>query len=368
MKKETKILFIHNVDSSFVQEDFKILAKFLSYKAFFFDVRKSNSKILFLIKQVSLFVRQFFWLCLYIKQSKAIYCWFSDYHGFLPAVFAKIFNKPMITVLGGFDCIKMPHLNYGIFCSGWRRPLGEFVITKSTMLLPVHKSLIHTDPIAKNWPDAHPNGLEINMDKFSIPWKEVHTGYESDVWSEGPLKRDKKVCTVGASGNITKALRKGLDLFVETARYLPDFTFTIVGLSENIKNHAKQRLNAPENIIFLPRQNREDLNQIYTDSSIYLQLSKAEGLPNVLCEAMMCGCVPVGSAVFGIPDGIGNSGYIAKDPAPLKIAELVKQAHQNEEKLRPKARQHIIDNFSLERREKKLRKSFRELGVLDQKS
>lgn len=358
-----KVLFIHLGRSSFVKEDLRILNEIADVKEFYFNPRKFSSSIVTGASLIWNFIRQFFWLAKNFGNTYGIYCWFSDYHGVLPALFAKTFNKPMITILGGFDCIKMPHLDYGIFCSRWRTPLGTYVVNNSTLLLPVNDSLIHTKKIAKHWPDAHPNGLVANIPSFNTPYRDLPTGYDADVWEAGKIKREKIVSTVAACSTIQIAKRKGLDLFIQTSVLLPDYTFYIVGVSDELKAELIKHYTPGTNLKFLPRQKREDLNKVYTKSSVYLQLSRAEGLPNVLCEAMMCSCVPVGSSVFGIPHGIGDTGYVAERPDPEHIAELVTTAHQQADQLRKKARRRVIDHFSLERRKNTLTKLLSEFGL-----
>ncbi|HBQ61475.1 MAG TPA: glycosyl transferase family 1 [Balneolaceae bacterium] len=349
MPKKPTILFIHFGESSFVKEDLRILESLGEIRIFHFHASKSG---LSLLKN---FAQQVFWLLNNMPDADLIYCWFSDYHSFLPTVFSKWFGVPSITVLGGFDCNKIESLNYGIFCSRWRAPLGKYVLKNSSLLLPVDRTLIQTDSVAKHWGEAHPNGVSHNIPGFNNNWKALPTGYDPKAWEASPAQREKIVSTAALCSNHRTALIKGWDLFIETSKLLPDFTFKIVGADPKFVPKLKARYKPGENLEFIPPVARHELATIYHQSSVYAQLSRTEGLPNVLCEAMMCGCVPVGSPVFGIPHGIGDAGYTVHKPDPKEIASSIEKAHSQSPSLRKKARQRIIDEFSLEKRADRLR-------------
>lgn len=361
MPNTANVLFIHSGRTSFVKEDLEILGQFSQVLEFHFTPSDS------ILKLIANFTRQFFWLFKNISSANACYCWFSDYHGLLPLLFSRMFNIPFIAVLGGFDCNKFEQLNYGIFCSSWRAPIGRYILRNSSFLLPVDEHLICTDNNSMQWNEAHPNGVKNNVPGFNTSWEALPTGYDPDNWQAGPTERKKIVSTVAFVSNHRTALIKGWDLFIETGRLKPDFQFNIVGCSPSFVDQLKEKYNPPENIFFIPPQPREGLAAIYKETSVYLQLSRSEGLPNVLCEAMICGCVPIGSPVFGIPNAIGDSGYLAQKPDPEEISNLIAQAHERASEFREKAIRRISDHFSIEKRAKGLRKLFDELDVVTQK-
>lgn len=145
---------------------------------------------------------------------------------------------------------------------------------------------------------------------------------------------------------------KGIDFLMSCARRLPETSFVVVGLSSPVID--KVRAEAPPNVEIIPFVDRNELLGHYQRARIYFQPSRAEGLPNSLCEAMLCGCVPVGTEVGGIPTAIGNAGFLApygdveKMTAALKSA-LVAKAAAGEE-----ARKRIATEFTIERRERAL--------------
>ena len=82
-------------------------------------------------------------------------------------------------------------------------------------------------------------------------------------------------------------------------------------------------------------------------------MSRYEGHPNALSEAMLCECVPVGTKCGGIPEVIGKFGFYVPYGDVKATANAIKKAleHSN---IGKKARVRIIKLFPLEKREKKL--------------
>ena len=114
--------------------------------------------------------------------------------------------------------------------------------------------------------------------------------------------------------------------------------------------------NAPENVKFTGWVSDDELLQLYQKSKVYCQLSRYEGLPNVLCEAMLCECIPVGTKYCGIPTAIGNTGFYVPWENAKATAEAVINALKTSSDLGKNARERIRQKFPSERREKELLK------------
>ena len=96
----------------------------------------------------------------------------------------------------------------------------------------------------------------------------------------------------------------------------------------------------------------EVLFQSYNEAGVFVQASITEGMPNTLCEAMLCECVPVGSNVNGIPDAMGDTGIIVMNRDIAELESAVRQAIKLTSG--PAARKWIMDHFSYADREKNL--------------
>jgi glycosyltransferase involved in cell wall biosynthesis len=116
------------------------------------------------------------------------------------------------------------------------------------------------------------------------------------------------------------------------------------------------------NVIILPPTKNDDLIEIYSRHQYYLQLSMAEGFPNALCESMLCGCIPIVSNVFSMPEIIGDSGYVLKernhDQLKSLILNALKDPSSNKSDL---ARNRIKENYTLTKRKDALIKLIRSL-------
>ena len=106
------------------------------------------------------------------------------------------------------------------------------------------------------------------------------------------------------------------------------------------------------NVELIPRISQKELIGYYQRAKVYAQFSLREGLPNAVCEAMLCECVPVGTRVQGINTAMGTIGFYTPVGDPMAGAEAITRALQSTEG--PTARERIASLFPLAQRETEL--------------
>jgi glycosyltransferase involved in cell wall biosynthesis len=323
------ILFIHTIRASFVMTDLEILSKHSEVQCFQYPLDKLGKKLMSHIRcQLALLI----FLSKNILRADCLYIWFADYHAFLPVLFGKVFKKRILLILGGYDVTYIPELKYGSFSNPLRILCTRFALRYASMLLPVHSSL--ADEVRQRVKKI--NGRIIPLS----------TGYYPQHWYCDQIKKDT-VLTVGNINSLQTYRRKGIDFFIAVAERCPQYQFHIIGLSQEIIDG----ISLPHNVIpigFLPRT---ELRLFYARAKVYVQFSVYEGLPNVLCEAMLCECIPVGSTANGIPDAIGDCGYILKEKTVQQACTCITAAMATGQETAKRARQRIIDHFSISARE-----------------
>jgi glycosyltransferase involved in cell wall biosynthesis len=186
----------------------------------------------------------------------------------------------------------------------------------------------------------------------------IPTGHDHEKFKPAGEKANR-VLTVGYLGRNGEGevKRKGLDLFIEAARLMPNVEFMAIGITS--KEALTELMGPmPSNLRIFGLIPNDQLVQFYQGAKVYCQLSMHEGLPSALCEGMLCECVPVGTNVSAITSVIGDTGFIVPTPNPQEVADTILKALSSD--LGGKARQRIIENFSKEARERNLS------GVIDE--
>lgn len=287
------------------------------------------------------FIKQFFQL-FFIRKYKKVVIQSSGYVSFLPVIFGKLFKIPIIIIAIGTDCAKLPEINYGAHTKPILAWFTQFSFRYSSLILPVHHSLAQSEytyiPVKYTY-----QGISSFDHTIKTPIIEMVNGYDTKKWLllEKP-RRKKSFLTVTYALNEIGYYRKGIDLIVFLAKTFPENHFTIVG-----KVFLKET--CPKNITLIENIPQSELLEIYNTHEYYLQLSMFEGFPNALCEAMLCGCIPIGSQVAGIPDIIGQQGYILHQKNKDDLINIVANLTRNT--IKPiDVRCQITDNFSIERR------------------
>ena len=270
------------------------------------------------------------------RRSKAYFCWFAGWH----SLFAVAFNyrrRPVIVVVGGYDAANVPEIDYGAFRNFKERIAARFVLRHATRICVVDGSL-------KN--DVMHNAGIDGTTVLTVP-----TGYDSDHFKPEGRKEDL-VITVGA---VTEAVsrRKGYEYFIQAARAFPDVTFAIVGkFGDGGVDDLKAM--APSNVRFTGFVSDPELLGWYQRAKVYCQLSRYEGLPNALCEAMLCGCVPVGTRHNGLPTAIGDTGFYVDYGDVKGTVDAIAKALDAPPEKGAKARERIASGFRTEDRERAL--------------
>ena len=177
----------------------------------------------------------------------------------------------------------------------------------------------------------------------------VPTGYDYEKFKAKGEKEDLILTVAYVNKGTIK--RKGLETFVEAAKYLPNLKFVVVGPHYD-NSIRKLKSIASGNVKFTGFVPDEELIKYYQKAKVYCQLSRYEGLPNALCEAMLSECVPVGTRYCGIPTAIGDTGFYVPYSDPKATAEAIKKALKSDKG--KAARERIKSMFPIERRERKL--------------
>jgi glycosyltransferase involved in cell wall biosynthesis len=150
-------------------------------------------------------------------------------------------------------------------------------------------------------------------------------------------------------------MRKGYWDFLKVAERMPNISFLHAGgASINCSSELGRPL--PKNVSFRGRLSDEELEKLMRSAKVYLQLSRHEGFGCSVAEAMMCGCIPIVSDAYSLPEVVGDTGIILNSRDPETVAKAVKEALAMPESEGLRARQRILEHFSYEARAK---------GILD---
>ncbi len=330
-----KILFVHQGMYSFVKKDLEILQDAHEVRSIEFN---GNFAGIF---------NSLFQLWKGVVWCDATFSWFGKLHAFFAVLFSKMLGKKSIVIAGGDDVARVPEIKYGMFCFWWKRWCPSFVFRYADLILPVSR-ISEKDTLV----NAKTNPKKVRM---------IYHGFLTDFDGiNSSHAKENIVITIGAVSNETIII-KGLMLFVESAKLLPDTRFLLIGPD---KDGALSRLKelAPKNVEFLGGVYGQELVEICSRAKVYVQVSVHESFGCSLAEAMSYECIPVVSRNGAIPEIAGDVGIYVDELTPENISQRIRYTLSLPDEYGKKARNRIIELFPLDRRKEKLLNVVERLG------
>ena len=345
---KNNVTVVYSIERSFVKSDISILEA-LGLKVYKIHSEPEKTLMYFLYNRL-----KESWLSVfYIFKSKLLIAWFNDYHSFIPILISKLFLKKSVIIVGGYDAIVDNKNNHGLFLKeGLRSTIAKLNYKMVNEVWIVHKSLENGCDFAKQKFNII-SGVRSFTSKKNIVIKEINTGYDTRFWNYDQSEEKTGILTAAFFSEKRVINIKGLNVFNKLASLLPNINFTIVGES-GIR--ISDFINLESNIKVMGVQNRSQMKELYQKNKFYFQGSRLEGLPNSLCEAMLCGCIPIGSRVFGIPDAIGKTGVLFDTEKDIEqIVEFINSDLGATDS--KNARNRVVRKYDISKRTEKIKQN-----------
>ena len=317
----SRILFVHNLATRFVQIDMALLRE--KYK-----VREWNQRG----HAVNIPA-----LSLAVAESDLVFGWFASWHTWFPMLFGRLFNRPSLLVVGGYDTANMPDVGYGNMRGGYKRWVSRTTMKFARHLM-VNSCFIRAEVV---------RNAGIESERITvIPHGEDVTAFAANGGKE------HLALTVGDVDRSTLS-RKGILDFVRAAKYLPDVPFIVVGAWRDDAIDYLRSV-APPNVKFTGRVADGELRDYLSRGQVYVQASRHEGFGMAVAEAMLSECVPVVTRAGALPEVVGEAGIYVDILEPGAVADAVRRALELDRSWGRRARERIVKEFPLERRRAQL--------------
>ena len=326
MTNRLKVLFAYSTLSTFVRDDLEILQNN-------FNVRCLNVTT-FLVPRRGRHWLTYFRLLKGILWADVVYSWWATLDSFFMVLFCMFLRKKSIVIVGGHEVAYMPEINYGTLLLPIGRLEVKFILSHARKILAVSKSsekeILHF---------AKPKTLKV-----------VYNGVDTKKFSLSNVKENLVITVVNKVTPATIKIKR-LDTFLTASKYLPDIKFVLVGEIPDVLMDFIKKMGG-SNVKFTGYLNSETLLTYYQKAKVYCQLSTRESFGVALVEAMSCGCVPVVTRKYSLPEIVSDTGFYVPYNDPKATADAIRKALTSNKGL--KARARIEKCFSSKTREKKL--------------
>jgi len=319
MASEVLVVYPHR--SPFIDQDVRILESMFDVSTL--EYRHRRDRFMLLRRLIG---------------TQVVIAWFALGYAYAIVRLRHIHRAGSILIAGGWDVESRPELQYGEMQSEKRLRRTSFALTTADRVLAVSSFTLHR---VLTWaPTARADVL--------------YHGFDPSVFTPEDGGR-AGVLTVSRVSLGTWKL-KGLSVFVEAARRLPQVPFTVVG---DIDPSIGWLPPTPPNLKFTGYLPQDRLIELYRRTRVYAQLSAVESFGCALAEAMLCGCVPVVTDRGALLEVVGVVGQKVRYGDVDETVEAIRDALNSQESVA--ARERIRTMFPLNKRKQRLEMEVRGL-------
>jgi glycosyltransferase involved in cell wall biosynthesis len=327
-----KITFAGPLISTFVKNDVTILRQQHDVDAIDVVLGKGKKAV---VRLIALHLR----IMSSLLKRDALFFWFADYYTLVPTIFARMIGKKVFVVAGGFDITYIPELGIG----ARTRPLRWFAV-KNTFRFANHVFPVSQDT-QNDLDQAVPNHAPSTM---------IYNAVDTEKYHFDPRPRKRIALTVSQADSIPEYYRKGIDLFIELAKEIPDIEFHVAGVRGPVADKAKQDSSGIPNVTVRPgRLPLDEILEEFWNASVYCQLSIEERFGVSVAEAMSCGCIPIISPVNALKEVVGDAGFIVNRTDTESIIGAIRLALESTDSFRQTVSKAAA-KFDINERGKKL--------------
>ncbi len=270
---------------------------------------------------------------------------------FIPALLAKLSGKPTHQMFGAASKETMKTYGRG---SGILVPLLSFASNINSALA--------TQLIVYSEHNLREYGLEPFRDKTVVNHRHV-----IDFQRFRPfVKLDEKEEVVAFMARLAheKGILEFLDALPEVLKSNDNCKVKIYGtgsLEQEVSKRVKE-LDADERVEFVGWVHHKDMPDHLNGIKLLVMPSYAEGLPNVMLEAMACGVAVLMNPVGGIPDVIkdGDTGFLMDGNSPGTISKRILEVLEDPalESVSLRGKTFVEKEFTFQRQVEKWRRLF----------
>lgn len=269
-----------------------------------------------------------------IRRARAVFGWFADLSNLDTGVLCRVLRKRFVLAVAGYELANMPEFEYGL----QRRRLSRAVVRRCFRLANV-LAFLH-------------EGLRAEAERFDPPSRPkmvvVPPGYAGTFWTPADGSPRTVVASVIAADTLPRFRVKGGPVVLGVARRFPSTPFVIVGLHPEIRRLLQTE--APANVRLEPVISTDELRTLFRRSLAILQPSAREVFPNSVCEAMLCGAIPVVSPLPVMREVVADAGFVAPRGSVEAYGASLAEALQASDALRVAAANRVRTRYPLEGR------------------